>query len=289
MTAVTQSPGSPTSTSQVELEIMGMTCASCANRIERKLNKIDGVVATVNYATEKAKVVFPEDLDPVELVKTVESAGYGATLPRPDQAAPESGEGAVDDPTRALRQRLVISTVLTVPVIALAMVPAWQFTYWQWLSLNSRGARRGVGRLAVPPGRLGQPQARHFDDGHAGLPRDVGGSRLVALRTVLGTAGLPGMTHAFELTVARSDGSGNIYLEAAAGVTTFILAGRYFEARSKRRAGAALRALLELGAKDVAVLRDGPEGPHEVRIPTEQLAVGDKFLVRPARRSPPTV
>ena len=136
MTALTQSPGSPTSTSQVELEITGMTCASCANRIERKLNKIDGVVATVNYATEKAKVAFPDGLDPVELVRTVESAGYSATLPRPDQAAPEGGEGAVDDPTRALRQRLVISTVLTVPVIALAMVPAWQFTYWQWLSLT---------------------------------------------------------------------------------------------------------------------------------------------------------
>ena len=177
MTALTQSPGSPTSTSQVELEIMGMTCASCANRIERKLNKIDGVVATVNYATEKAKVAFPDDLDPVELVRTVESAGYSATLPRPDQAAPEGGEGAVDDPTRALRQRLVISTVLTrarhrsgdgaglaVHVLAVA-VP------------HSRGARRGVGRLAVPPGGLGQPQARHFDDGHAGLPRDVGRSR----------------------------------------------------------------------------------------------------------------
>ena len=165
---------------------MGMTCASCANRIERKLNKIDGVVATVNYATEKARVAFPEDLDPVELVRTVESAGYGATLPRPDQAAPEGGEDAVDDPTRSLRQRLVDldgsdrsrhrpgdGAGLAVHLLAVA-VP------------HSRGARRGLGRLAVPPGRLGQPQARHVDDGHAGLPRDVGGSRLVALRAVLG-------------------------------------------------------------------------------------------------------
>ena len=284
MTALTQSPGSPTSTSQVELEITGMTCASCANRIERKLNKIDGVVATVNYATEKAKVAFPDGLDPVELVRTVESAGYSATLPRPDQAAPEGGEGAVDDPTRALRQRLVISTVLTVPVIALAMVPAWQFTYWQWLSLTL--AAPVVVWGAWPFHRAAWVNLKH---GTSTMDTLVSLGTLAALGWSLyalfwGTAGLPGMTHAFELTVARSDGSGNIYLEAAAGVTTFILAGRYFEARSKRRAGAALRALLELGAKDVAVLRDGPEGPHEVRIPTEQLAVGDKFLVRPGEK-----
>ena len=284
MTATTQSPGSPTPTSQVELEIMGMTCASCANRIERKLNKIDGVVATVNYATEKAKVAFPDDLDPVELVRTVESAGYSATLPRPDQAAPESGEGTVDDPTRALRQRLVISTVLTVPVIALAMVPAWQFTYWQWLSLTL--AAPVVVWGAWPFHRAAWVNLKH---GTSTMDTLVSLGTLAALGWSLyalfwGTAGVPGMTHAFELTVARTDGSGNIYLEAAAGVTTFILAGRYFEARSKRRAGAALRALLELGAKDVAVLRDGPEGPHEVRIPTEQLAVGDRFLVRPGEK-----
>ena len=285
MSALTQSPGSTTATSQVELEISGMTCASCANRIERKLNKIDGVVATVNYATEKAKVAFPEDLDPVELVKTVEQAGYSATLPRPDQAAPESGdEAAADDPTRSLRLRLVISALLTAPVIAMAMAPALQFTYWQWLSLTL--AAPVVVWGAWPFHRAAWVNLRH---GTSTMDTLVSLGTLAALGWSLyalfwGTAGVPGMTHAFELTVARTDGSGNIYLEAAAGVTTFILAGRYFEARSKRRAGAALRALLELGAKDVAVLRDGPDGPHEVRIPTEQLAVGDRFLVRPGEK-----
>ena len=145
---------------------MGMTCASCANRIERKLNKIDGVMATVNYATEKARVVFPEDFDPVELVRTVESAGYGATLPRPDDGGARGrGRGTVDDPTRALRQRLVISTVLTVPVIALAMVPAWQFTYWQWLSpsLSRRRSWCGApGRSTGPPGSTSSTARRRW-------------------------------------------------------------------------------------------------------------------------------
>jgi Cu+-exporting ATPase len=284
MSALTQASGSTTPTSQVELEITGMTCASCANRIERKLNKIDGVVATVNYATEKAKVAFPEDLDPVELVKTVESAGYSATLPRPDQAVPEGGDDIADDPTRSLRLRLIISALLTVPVIAMVMVPALQFTYWQWLSLTL--AAPVVVWGAWPFHRAAWVNLRH---GTSTMDTLVSLGTLAALGWSLyalfwGTAGVPGMTHAFELTVARSEGTGNIYLEAAAGVTTFILAGRYFEARSKRRAGAALRALLELGAKDVAVLRDGPEGPHEVRIPTEQLAAGDRFLVRPGEK-----
>ena len=208
MTALTQSSDSSTSTSQVELEIMGMTCASCANRIERKLNKIDGVVATVNYATEKAKVVFPEDLDPVELVKTVESAGYSAALPRPDQAVSESGEGTVDDPTRSLRERLVISAVLTVPVIALAMVPAWQFTYWQWLSLTL--ATPVVVWGAWPFHRAAWVNLKH---GTSTMDTLVSLGTLAALGWSLyalfwGTAGVPGMTHAFELTVARSDGSG---------------------------------------------------------------------------------
>src|SRR5688500_10801561 len=137
MSSITGSPGLPVSTTQVELEISGMTCASCANRIERKLNKMDGVTATVNYATEKARVAFPEGLDPADLVRTVEEAGYGATLPRPTTAAGETGgDEEVHDPTRTLRQRLVVSALLTIPVIAMAMVPAWQFTNWQWLSLT---------------------------------------------------------------------------------------------------------------------------------------------------------
>jgi Cu+-exporting ATPase len=284
MSAVTQSPGSPTSISQVELEITGMTCASCANRIERKLNKLDGVVATVNYATEKAKVAFPADLDPVELVRTVEQAGYSAALPRPEQTPPEGEEENTDDPTRSLRQRLLISTVLTVPVIAFAMVPALQFTYWQWLSLTL--AAPVVVWGAWPFHRAAWVNLRH---GTSTMDTLVSLGTLAALGWSVyalfwGTAGTPGMTHEFELTVARTDGSANIYLEAAAGVTTFILAGRYFEARSKRRAGAALRALLELGAKDVAVLRAGETGPVEVRIPIEQLAIDDRFLVRPGEK-----
>ena len=276
-----QSPS--TSINQVELQLTGMTCASCANRIERKLNKLDGVVATVNYATEKAKVAFPNGLDPADLVLTVEQAGYGATLVHAQDDSDTGGEAA-DDPTRSLRERLVLSAVLTVPVIALAMVPAWQFTNWQWLSLT----------LAAPVVTWGAwtfHRAAWVNLRHATSTMDT----LISLGTSAalgwsvyalfwGTAGTPGMKHAFEFTVARTDGSANIYLEAAAGVTTFILAGRYFEARSKRRAGAALPALVELGAKDVAVLRDGAAGQVEVRIPTDQLSVGDRFVVRPGEK-----
>ncbi len=284
MSSITGSPGLPVSTAQVELAISGMTCASCANRIERKLNKMEGVTATVNYATEKARVAFPEGVDPAELVRTVEQAGYGATLPRPETSDAESVAEVADDPTRTLRQRLIFSAVLTVPVIALAMVPAWQFTNWQWLSLTL--AAPVVVWGAWPFHRAAWVNLRH---GTSTMDTLVSLGTLAALGWSLyalfwGTAGTPGMTHAFELTVARTDGSGNIYLEAAAGVTTFILAGRYFEARSKRRAGAALRALLELGAKDVAILREGPNGQTEERIPTEQLAVGMLFVVRPGEK-----
>ena len=259
-----------------------MTCASCANRIERKLNKLDGVTATVNYATEKARVEFPESLDPTDLVRTVEQAGYAATLPRPDGAEDDGPDSS--DPTRSLQQRLIVSAVLTVPVVAMAMVSAWQFTNWQWLSLTL--AAPVVVWGAWPFHRAAWTNLRH---GTSTMDTLVSLGTLAAFGWSLyalfwGTAGIPGMTHEFELSVARTDGSGNIYLEAAAGVTTFILAGRYFEARSKRRAGAALRALLELGAKDVAVLRPGPDGEVEERIPTAQLAVGDRFVVRPGEK-----
>ena len=262
-----------------------MTCASCANRIERKLNKLDGVTATVNFATEKAKVSFPDGVDPVDLIHTVEQAGYGAALPRPTQ--PEAGgdaDEAAADPTRSLLQRVLVSTALSVPVIAMAMVPALQFTNWQWLSLTL--AAPVVVWGAWPFHRAAWANLRH---GTSTMDTLVSLGTLAALGWSVyalfwGTAGTPGMTHAFELTVARTDGAGNIYLEAAAGVTAFILTGRYFEARSKRRAGAALRALLELGAKEVAVLRPGADGPVEVRIPTDQLAVGDRFVVRPGEK-----
>ncbi|MGW5722039.1 heavy metal translocating P-type ATPase [Amycolatopsis sp. NPDC003865] len=265
---------------EIELAIGGMTCASCANRIERKLNKLDGVTASVNYATEKAHVRAPEGVDPATLVATVEAAGYQATLPRPAKPESEVDEVAEADPTRSLRQRLVTSVVLAVPVVVLAMVPALQFTYWQWISLTL--AAPVVTWGAWPFHRAAWTNLRH---GAATMDTLVSMGVLAAFAwsvwaLLFGTAGTPGMVHPFELTVAPSDGAGNIYLEVAAGVTTFILAGRYFEARSKRRAGAALRALLELGAKEVAVLRDGAE----VRIPTAELAAGDRFVVRPGEK-----
>jgi Cu+-exporting ATPase len=246
---------------------------------------MDGVTAAVNYATEKAKVAFPAELDPAELLRTVEQAGYSAALPRAERPEDASGEDTVaNDPTSALRQRLIISAVLTVPVIALAMVPAWQFDYWQWLSLTL--AAPVVVWGAWPFHKAAWTNLKH---GTSTMDTLVSMGTLAALGWSVyalfwGTAGAPGMTHAFELTVARTDGSGNIYLEAAAGVTTFILAGRYFEARSKRRAGAALRALLELGAKEVSVLRDGPGGRVEERIPTDQLTAGTLFVVRPGEK-----
>jgi Cu+-exporting ATPase len=268
----------------VELEIEGMTCASCANRIERKLNKLDGVTAAVNYATEKARVDYGEGVEPQLLLDTVEKAGYSARLPRP--ATPENGRDGVpddsagEDRVESLRRRVVISALLTVPVVAMAMVPAWQFTYWQWLSLTL--AAPVVVWGAYPFHRAAWINARH---GTSTMDTLVSIGTLAAFAWSLyalffGHAGMPGMTHGFEFTLSPSDGAGDIYLEAAAGVTTFVLLGRYFEARSKRSAGAALRALLELGAKEVSVLRDG----RETRIAVDDLAVGDEFVVRPGEK-----
>ncbi|GAA0393093.1 hypothetical protein Acor_63280 [Acrocarpospora corrugata] len=258
----------------IELSITGMTCASCANRIERKLNRMDGVSATVNYATEKATVSFAPEVTPDALISEVRKAGYDAALPS-TAAEPEE----IDD-LKPLRDRLIISVVLAVPVIAMAMVPALQFTNWQWLSLTLAAPVVAYGGL--PFHRAAWTNLRH---GAATMDTLISLGTLAALGWSLwalffGTAGTPGMTHPFTFTVARTDGSANIYLEAAAGVTAFVLAGRYFEARAKRRAGSALRALLDLGAKDVAVLRDG----HETRVPTDQLAVGDLFVVRPGEK-----
>jgi Cu+-exporting ATPase len=285
MTTTTTSPVG--STSQIELTIGGMTCASCAARIERKLNKLDGVEATVNYATEKARVKFPAGFSAADLVKVVEDTGYTAELPAP----PQDPQQVDEDPTRSLRQRLITSAVLTVPVIALAMAPPLQFTYWQWLSLVL--AAPVVVWGAWPFHKAAWTNLRH---GAATMDTlislGVGAAFLWSLYALfLGTAGVPGMRHGFELTVRRMSGDGNIYLEVAAGVTTFILAGRYFEARSKRRAGAALRALLDLGAKDVAVLR--AEDPlagsrigtvREVRVSIDDLRVDDLFVVRPGEK-----
>ncbi|MFF7875222.1 heavy metal translocating P-type ATPase [Streptomyces californicus] len=336
--------------SEAELIIGGMTCASCAARVEKKLNRMDGVTATVNYATEKARVTFGEGLKLGDLVATVEKTGYTARpVPRPERKTPaaadpapsptttEQGTPSSPDPApytdttpktaatgprterppgatssaapaaqpprdtareptaesaaldaeaeqdaalAALRQRLVVSTALAVPVVLLAMVPALQFDFWQWLSLT----------LAAPVvvwGGLPFHRATWTNLRHGAATMDT----LVSLGTLaafgwslwalfLGDAGMPGMRHGFDLTVSRADAASTIYLEVAAGVITFILLGRYLEARAKRKSGAALRALMHLGAKDVAVLRDG----GEVRVPASALVVGDRFTVRPGEK-----
>lgn len=268
--------------SGVELEIGGMTCASCAMRIEKKLNRLEGVVATVNYATEKAKVTVPEGYDPALLIAEVEKTGYSAVLPAPKGGKMDSqtaGEG--DDPElRSLRNRLIGAVVLTVPVIAMAMIPALQFTYWQWASLAL--AAPVILWAAWPFHRAAWMNLRH---GTATMDTLISMGTSAAFLWSLyalffGTAGTPGMTHPFEFALAPSDGAANIYLEVGAGVTMFILAGRYFEKRSKKQAGAALRALLELGAKEVSVLRGGVE----TKIPVEELQVGDEFIVRPGEK-----
>jgi Cu+-exporting ATPase len=257
-----------------------MTCASCANRIERKLNKLDGVAATVNYATEKATVSVPSGYDPVQLIAEVEKTGYTAALPAPRAPEPDSTVRDDDPELASLRQRLIISAILTAPVIAMAMIPPLQFTYWQWASLALAAPVIVWG--AWPFHRAAWMNLRH---GAATMDTLISMGTLAAFfwslyALFLGTAGMPGMTHAFEFTIAPSDGAGNIYLEVGAGVTTFILLGRYFEKRSKRQAGAALRALLEMGAKDVAVLRAGAE----VKTPIDDLRVGDEFIVRPGEK-----
>ena len=267
----------------VELDIEGMTCASCANRIERKLNKLDGVSASVNYATEQARVTAPAGFDPQRLITTVEDAGYQAQLPAsagPADDGDSTGADRKDRELEVLRQRLLISVALAVPVILISMIPALQFTYWQWLCLTLAAPVIIWG--GWPFHRAAWINLRH---GAATMDTLISVGTLSALAWSLyalffGTAGEPGMTHAFELTVEPTDGASSIYLEVGAGVIMFVLLGRYFEKRSKRQAGAALRALLELGAKDVGVLRNGTE----VRIPTADLTVGDEFVVRPGEK-----
>jgi Cu+-exporting ATPase len=259
---------------QLELEITGMTCASCANRVERNLNKLDGVTASVNYATEKARVEFDGDaVDPERFVEAVESAGYGAILPSAEPE-PEAAEPDAADP---LRTRLIVSALLSVPALLMSMIPALQFDNWQWLSLN----------LVTPVVLWGAwpfHKAAWANLEHGAATMDT----LISLGTLsawlwslyalfIGDAGMNDMRMAFEVIPQPGQGADQIYLETAGIVTTFLLAGRYFEAKAKRRAGAALRALLELGAKDVELV-DGR------RVPVEQLAVGDRFVVRPGEK-----
>ncbi|MFB7589691.1 heavy metal translocating P-type ATPase [Streptomyces sp. NPDC056169] len=264
-----------------ELTIGGMTCASCAARVEKKLNRMDGVTATVNYATEKARVEHPPELPVGDLIATVVKTGYTAEEPLPPEPEPEPDEAPREDPELAsLRQRLTVSAVLAAPVILLAMVPSLQFDNWQWLSLTLASPVVVWGGL--PFHRAAWTNLRH---GAATMDTLVSVGTLAAYgwslwALFLGDAGMPGMRHGFDLTVDRSQGASTIYLEVAAGVITFILLGRYLEARAKRKAGAALRALMELGAKDVAVLR----GSTEVRIPVTELRAGDLFVVRPGEK-----
>ncbi|MEU4873357.1 heavy metal translocating P-type ATPase [Streptomyces sp. NPDC021608] len=282
----------PGPTAEVELLVGGMTCASCAARVEKKLNRMDGVTATVNYATEKAKVTYPAGVEVADLIATVVKTGYTAEEPAPepvrhgpadeeDARSGTGGENAPVDPELALlRHRVLVSALLAAPVVLLSMIGPLQFDNWQWLSLT----------LAAPVvvwggGPLHRAAWTNLRHGAATMDTLVSVGTLAALgwslwALFLGDAGMPGMRHPFELTVSRTDGSSAIYLEVAAGVTVFILLGRYLEARSKRRAGAALRALMELGAKDVTVLRGG----REERIPVDRLAVGDRFVVRPGEK-----
>ncbi|OBJ05115.1 copper-translocating P-type ATPase [Mycobacterium sp. 1482292.6] len=261
-----------TTPSRIELEITGMTCASCAARIEKKLNKLDGVAATVNYATEKAAVTAPAGYDPRILIGEIEKAGYAAALPR--------GSTPDDRELASLRRRLATAIVLAGPVIAMAMVPAWDFPHWHWVSLALTTP------VVVWCGRPFHGAAwTNLKHGVATMDTLVSLGTLAAFlwsiyALFLGAADQPGMQHDFELTVGRDGAPCHVYFEVAAGVTLFVLAGRYFEKRSKRAAGSALRELLTLGAKDVAVLRDGAE----TRIPIEHLAVGDEFVVRPGER-----
>ncbi|MBA2699271.1 MAG: copper-translocating P-type ATPase [Nocardioidaceae bacterium] len=276
----------------VELAIGGMTCASCAARVEKRLNRLDGVEATVNYATAKALVAYADRVEPADLVATVEATGYTATLP-PASPSPAGRSDPVDastdpddtaDAAGSLRQRLLVSVALTVPVVLLAMLPVLQFMFWQWLSLAL--AAPVVVWGAWPFHRAAFLNARH---GAATMDTLVSlgvaaafGWSLYAL--FLGGAGEAGMRMSFELIPARAHQAGEIYLEVAAGVTTLILAGRYLEARAKRRSGEAIRGLLSLGAKDVAVLVPGPDGPVEQSLPIEQLTVGAEFVVRPGEK-----
>ncbi|MFE9254688.1 heavy metal translocating P-type ATPase [Streptomyces sp. NPDC006879] len=285
---VHEEPIAPATTAEVELKIGGMTCASCAARIEKKLNRMDGVTATVNYATEKARVSYTDEVAVEDLIATVVKTGYTAEqppAPAPVTAAPDSPAGTeaepVDDPElTALRHRLLVSALLAVPVVLMSMIPALQFDNWQWLSLTLAAPVVVWGGHSFH--KAAWTNARH---GAATMDTLVSVGTLAAFGWSLwalffGHAGYPGLRHGFDFSAYRDHASSAIYLEVAAGVITFILLGRYLEARSKRKAGAALHALLQLGAKDVTVLRDGTE----VRVPVSQLVVGDRFVVRPGEK-----
>ncbi|MEH0423532.1 heavy metal translocating P-type ATPase [Streptomyces sp. B21-083] len=289
-TGTSASTETPTVTPhEVELTIGGMTCASCASRVEKKLNRMDGVLATVNYATEKAKIAYADGVGVDDLIATVVKTGYTAEEPPPPTVteAP-SAERDADPELAALRQRLVVSVLLAAPVVLMSMIPTLQFDNWRWLALALASPVVVWGGL--PFHRAAFTNARH---GAATMDTLVSVGTLAAYGWSLwalfwGDAGRPampgmdgmGIRESFSFTASRTGDTSEIYLEVAAGVIAFILLGRYLEARAKRRSGAALRALMELGAKDVSVLRGG----REVRIPVSELAIGDRFVVRPGEK-----
>ena len=267
----------------VALDIGGMTCASCAARITKRLNKLDGVEASVNYATEQATVILPDGLTVDDVVAQVEAIGYTAKVPtaaQPDTADDDEGGGESDPELTALRNRLIVAALLGVPVLLISMINTLQFTNWQWLTFTM--ASPVVLWAAFPFHRAAWKNLSH---GAATMDTLISVGTLAAFSWSVyalfwGEAGAPGMKMGFTLTLERGAGQSELYFEVACVVIVFILAGRYFEARAKRTSGAALRALLNMGAKDVAVLRDG----GEVRIPIGDLAVGDLFVVRPGEK-----
>lgn len=278
---------------QVDLGVTGMTCTSCSGRVERKLNKLDGVEATVNFATESASVSYdPTKVDADRLIETVRGAGYDAfTMGDQHASAVDSGpeedtevvgdrhEQAREAEATDLKSRLIGSTILSVPVVAISMIPSLQFMNWQWALLV-------MSTLIYFYGGAPFHRATLTNLRHGSTTMDT----LVSLGTTaaylwslwalfFGNAGHPGMVMEMSL-LPRRDGMDHIYLETIAVVITFLLLGRWFEVRAKGQSSAALKSLLDMGAKDAAVIRDG----EEVRVPVSQLTVGDVFVVRPGEK-----
>jgi P-type Cu+ transporter len=267
-------------TRTVELKIGGMTCASCATRVERTLNRLDGVAATVNLVTEMAQVSAGAQVSDAALIGAVEATGYRAAVETHQTGTHHEHE---DLPADLLRPRLIVAAVLGLPVLLLSMAPPLQFTGWQWVALLL--ATPVVTWAAWPFHRAAAINAWH---GGSTMDTLVSIGVIAAFvwslwALVLGGAGELGMRMTVSLLPARAQAGDTpeLYLEIAATVTTFLLAGRYLEARARRSSGAALRALLDLGAKRVAVLRDGD---HETQLPVEELQVGDRFVVRPGEQ-----
>ena len=248
----------PDARESIVLDVTGMTCASCAARVEKKLGKVDGVSASVNYATNKALVLAPVGMAVEDLIKTVEAAGYGASVPVPDAPPPP-------DAALLLRRRVTISAALAVPVILLGMIPALHFMGWQWVSLVL--ATPVVAWAGWPFHRSAWVNLRH-----GATTMDT----LVSVGTIAAFA-----QSVYALIVGSTGGMGvEVYFEASVAIVTFILLGRYFEARARRSAGSALEALLNEGAKQATLLRDGVE----LLVPADVVKVGDLIVVRPGEK-----